>query len=215
MKIALLGAPGSGKTKFARELAKRVDDLGPFKLVDNYVPKLEKRTGLSFGHFATYVPNLMVATERIAAEEAAGPNTITCGTIFESIAYTALHSSVASQKAPAQRLERARAEATLQAMGMLVADTFNYKYAFYLPYKRKREGWNQTLNDLLPTVWGEFFYYISRLDLTFEKNLDLAETVIREMEKEDSESVENQVTPDEQPAVRTSEQAGPPGGEEA
>lgn len=199
MKIALLGAPGSGKTKIARALSKELSEFGPFKIIDNYVPKLERRFDFAYGHFASYVPNLSVALERIGLENAAGENFITCGTIFETISYLSLHITVANRFAPEGQLELARAGATMSALGMMVADTFNYDYAFRLPYKKPQDDWDGDLDVLIPQILEEFYYYVSPLDLTFKKNLELASGIIRQIEKEKSEQAET--TEDDEPSV--------------
>lgn len=188
MKIALLGAPKSGKSKFAKALAKELADVAELKVIDNYVNKLSKRSDTAMSHFASYIPNLMVATERVALENAAGDNFITCGTIFDTISYTVLHGRAASKFADEAQAEAARASATLGAMGMLVADTFKYDYAFYLPYKKDKDDWNGDLNRLIPLMVEQHYYYVTSLDGTLEENVDLATTVIRKLEKEKNET---------------------------
>src|SRR5438105_13754832 len=102
MKIAVIGAPGSGKSKFARELRKNLNGSDhvdeKFGITDRYVEKLAKRTGLAFGHFAGYPENFMVIGERLAAEYATGlqfQNQIVCGTVIDTTVYCAMHGDVA------------------------------------------------------------------------------------------------------------------------
>src|ERR1700733_12132818 len=90
MKVALLGPPGSGKTKIANRLRKLLD--GQWKVVDNYIDTLVRRTGQPFGVNVNYYGHLAAITARMVAEweaENKGLNTITCGSIFESIIYAA------------------------------------------------------------------------------------------------------------------------------
>lgn len=188
MKIALLGAPGAGKTRIARELrAALAEKYGAFVLIDNYVQQLEKRTNFAYGHFASYVPNLTVALDRTGIENKhADNNTITCGTIFDTISYTILHGREAARFSPEGQLEMVRANATLGTMGMLVADTFNYNYAFYLPYsekaKTKRSKLDVILDATIPLIVEENFMHITRLEGTIKEKVDFAVQIIDKLE---------------------------------
>lgn len=199
MRIGLVGAPGSGKTKFANALTKELDEYD-LSIIDRYVPKFSKRYDFAVGHFASFIPNLSIALDRLGLENAAQDNFITCGTIFETMSYLLLHANEANKRSADGRLEVARASATMGAMGMLVTDGTFYDYLFYLPYKTERNDWDGALDKLIPQLVEEFFVYMVKLDLSFTKNIELAAGIIRDIEKEKSEAIET--TSDDEPSVR-------------
>src|ERR1700746_118260 len=95
MKIALIAAPGSGKTAVAKramnKLNKNPQWESKWKVIDGYVEQLSKRTGLPFGEVSTIPHNLAVITDRWVREGEAmhrGFHTITCGSIYESFMYS-------------------------------------------------------------------------------------------------------------------------------
>src|SRR4051812_40126539 len=93
LRIALVGAPQSGKTELAKQLETA---LSPRKavVVDDYVSELGNRTNLAFSHYANYLGNCQVAIARYNAECTAQLKqvaVITCGTVLETTVYSALH----------------------------------------------------------------------------------------------------------------------------
>jgi hypothetical protein len=87
VRIGLTGTVGSGKTKLARRLKKELD--GEWNVVDGYVPKLAKQTGLAYGYFADHTDNLNVAFKRYELERSYPfeANVISCGTPLDTLAY--------------------------------------------------------------------------------------------------------------------------------
>lgn len=145
MKVALLGAPGAGKTRFANKLASRLNEQNdfrtPWKTIDGYVPKLAKRVGHPFGPIfnrLAFPCQVQVVAERWTLEDEAlrrGYNTITCGTIYESVIYAS------AQAIPIPYLgdERMIVEESLiatrmvESLSMLSDIRFDYDCMFYLP----------------------------------------------------------------------------------
>jgi len=195
MKISIAGAPGAGKASFAKKLNTSLLKQGIIaeraKVVDNYVGRLTKRTGWAYGHFAGYVQNLNVATERIVAEYEAlkdHEHIITCGTVFDTLCYAAMHGEVAITKQDEQA-EFARARATMGALGMIAADSYEADYTFYLPYteakvKEEDRSWDVILNDKVPQIIESYFITSIRLDQSEKENVNFATKIIKEWEQE-------------------------------
>lgn len=192
IKIAIAGAAGAGKTKFARKLkvALTEAEICTPHIVDKYVERLGRRTGWAYGHFAGYVLELQIMSERIVAEQEAmktHADIITCGTIFETLCYAALHGRVATTKIEEQ-LEFARMRATMQTLALTINDTFNADYTFYIPYTArkaaKEDGWDGVINAKLPEIIESYFVPAVRLDKSEEDNVKLATTIIKEWEAE-------------------------------
>lgn len=130
--IALIGAPGSGKTKLANQIKRHHKD---YKIIDGYVPKFEKRTNIALSYLAPLVPNIMVAGERLALEHNARDkteNVISCGTTVETIAYATLYSIAAMEHTSDKRTAAVRINATLDAL-LLFTEAWYYHHVFYLP----------------------------------------------------------------------------------
>src|SRR4051794_23575309 len=91
MRIGIIGAPESGKTKFAHELSELLEqNTVPFCVVDEYVNELRDETGLEYGSFGSHVDDLQVAFKRREWELNAilhMSNSITVGTILDSTAH--------------------------------------------------------------------------------------------------------------------------------
>ena len=163
MKIALVGAPESGKTEVAEELAALLDE-GTVAVVDDYVSKLSDATNIAFDHFAGYLNNLQVAFKRLEAEQEAATldcPVITCGTLMETTLYCTLHGQVV-MSAPDTRekqIEFARGDTAGRTLALLVHDSWRYDHVFYLPYadERRDTSWNSILDTDLPSALEQFF----------------------------------------------------------
>jgi hypothetical protein len=169
LKIAILGAPGSGKTELAEALANKFE-TGPTGIVDGYVDRLSDETDLVFGHAAGFTGNLQIAFERIRAEQLSDayhlgvPRRITCGTLVETILYTRLYAEGRLKVAPRSELshEMIRGQNTSAIFGQLIWDTWRYDHVFINPYseaKAEEEGdsWNGMLNSDLISGVEAFF----------------------------------------------------------
>lgn len=98
-KIALAGAPGSGKARLAGALAKELDDASVI-FASDYVAQVEASTDIACeGYVAPYLGDVAVAIQRYGNERVvsnANPSfLITCGTLAETQLYTAISLSLA------------------------------------------------------------------------------------------------------------------------
>lgn len=155
MRIGILGAPGAGKSKLVRALAKE-HGLTP---VDGYVQRLQKATDLALGPWASYSEHFMVAGHRLAAENKAGLDKRVCaGTIIDSIVYAAVKSDVAMAAGPdAARAVYLSAQASMQGLALIYSETWDYDISFWLPYSEEerlaRSGtWEVAIDDAYPAV---------------------------------------------------------------
>src|SRR4051812_50165181 len=90
IRIGLAGVPGSGKSELAAALAERLPNVA---VVDDYVPKIERRVKLALGFHATYIGNLQIALDRAALERSIPKKSeylVTCGTIYDTASYSAV-----------------------------------------------------------------------------------------------------------------------------
>lgn len=152
MKIALLGAPGSGKSKLAQSFGRK---LG-WHVVDGYVDKLQKQTGLAYSNETSFAEEIQVLGARWAAEDAARskyPNTITCGTIYESLIYA---SSILPWAVNEQTMleDQVYIQTMMGAFGAMAMKTFDYHGLFYLPWEdgHDEHSWGAVVNKQIPQV---------------------------------------------------------------
>lgn len=188
MKVALLGAPGSGKTKIAGRIARRLNtEAKSWVVVDGYVDNLRKRTDRQFGPVSDLEDNLMVLSERRIKEDEAvlkQLHTITCGTIYETVIYSAAQSMLIPGLADeGWMLEETQiAQITMQALGILERRTFDYDALFYLPLHKDPEA-EFTWDDVVDAKLGEVLEGFNRLaivlDGTDRQKVDRATEVIR------------------------------------
>lgn len=157
--IALLGSPGSGKSKIAEAIK---DELirgdgqcnecnTPVEIVDNYTRRIEDDGEYEVGLDGGYMANISVAVERYNRERFVGkgmkPKTmITCGTVIETSVYTSQHFERTLRTLPTdeEKMEEAiRMEACVKMLAVLYMDTFKYGKAFYVPTLQppKDERW--------------------------------------------------------------------------
>jgi hypothetical protein len=85
MKVALVGAPKTGKTKLAKEMANE-----RYKVVDNIPQKFARKTGLLLGENADHRVNFALAGFRYAEQVSNGANLILTTTVIDSIFYSTL-----------------------------------------------------------------------------------------------------------------------------
>jgi hypothetical protein len=149
-KVGLLGSPGSGKTRIARRVARRLNtEMKRWVVVDGYVDKLAERTGRTFGEIYSryaFPLNIQVAAERWTLEDevtAKGMNTITCGTIYETFIYAAAQSMVIQHSPDEQWMleETHVSQVMMSALATVSAIRFDYDLLLYLPLAEESHDW--------------------------------------------------------------------------
>jgi hypothetical protein len=200
MKIGLIGAPGAGKSKLAKALAKRYD----LKVVDNYAQKIQKDTDLALGPWVIHSENLMVAGARLAAEyRYVKDDTITAGTIIDSLTYAAVKSDVSLRRDPESvRNTYITAQSAMHALTMMLAETWRYDICFFLPLEesvKKKIGqvWQVTLDTAYPLVLESYgLDYTYTLNGDFKDRLKVAEEAIDLVKTtQDAESTTTETPP--------------------
>lgn len=146
--IALIGAPGSGKTQLASAIANHIyrDEPqcaqcpNPVGRVDNYAFETRDEGEYEIGLNGGYMANIDIACQRYRFERCVGHTEvkwmITCGTVVETAVYTAMHfeRSLALKNTDEEKMQEAqRFQACTSMIATLYMDTFKYEKAFYLP----------------------------------------------------------------------------------
>lgn len=206
MKVALLGSPGAGKSAVARKLTTRLGK--EWRVIDGYVDKLTTRTGHPFGAIfdrSAFRRNVQVIGERWTLEDAAqhkGLNTITCGSIFETIVYAA------AQGMPIQRLgseqlmleEIEIAKQMMSTFGLLASMEFDYDALFYLERKSNTDTWDRVVDAKLPEVLDGQFKQALVLRGTDKEKVQTAYDII--------DTIQNALAKNDQQAVRRGTEGG-------
>lgn len=188
LNIALLGAPGSGKTAVARKtvsLIKRSGgELGEWGVVDAYVDAISRNTGIPLSVSANFPQNLSIVTARWVKEAELyhkGMSVITCGSIYESILYATLPFML---KAPEDMNpgENIFNQVMMQALGALEKTTYHYDAMFFLPFNPKmlaknEHTWGGVINAKIPEVLEGFGKQVIVLD---QKTVDAKASVVVE-----------------------------------
>lgn len=197
MKIGVVGAPESGKSVYARKLATSIVKRGILdkrpKIIDGYVDDLAKRTDRAYGHLATYPLNFQVMFERWTREleaEKEGRDSITCGTLYETMIYSAFH----TMKVQDDIEERLQARAAMTAIGMFETLITNYDFLVYLP-SRGIDSISHTYGDVVDRKIPEV------LESYFKKFIDLRNTNQTNEVKFTTDVIQKYLTQDEQPPV--------------
>ena len=137
MKLAVLGAPGSGKTPFADDLTQLLEDPdNPFYMIDDYVRDLQVTGGLEYGLFGSHVDDMQVVFKRREYELVvdAEHSSITCGTVLDSTAHCFARAEDAARNRREVGIQAERLRTIAGTFGLLYTETWDYDYAFYLPY---------------------------------------------------------------------------------
>jgi len=142
LRIGLSGVQGAGKSLLAADIKSALEKTGKYKsikIIDDYIPEIEKETDLALGFFGTYIGNIYAALGRATRErEAIKDNdvVITCGTIFETASYMAKQLEgefrlLTSDEEKAEHMRRA--EASMKFISCLYVDTVKYDHILHLP----------------------------------------------------------------------------------
>lgn len=210
LKIAIIGAPGSGKSTVARKAQSLLKVDNPkWAVVDGYINELTRKTGITFGAGANFPHNFSVITTRWIKEAEHyhnGVSTITCGTIYESILYSTFPTMF---KTPEEMNQNPREQlfnqVMMQMLGAIESTTYDYDAMFFLPYATKdiptdesKFGWDHVVNAKLPEVLDAFQKKVVLLDQKTAKAK--AETIV-EVVKKLEEFYANIAPTNDQPAV--------------
>lgn len=153
--IALIGAPGSGKTDLATALITRIEagepkceQCPPNALgVDLYANEARDQGEYEIGLDGGYMANISVAVARYNNERIIGHRMkpklmITCGTVIETAVYTAMNfeRSLAIKNTDEEKMEEAkRFQGCTSMLAVMFMDMFKYERSFYLPSPTKPE----------------------------------------------------------------------------
>ena len=153
--IALVGAPGSGKTDLMKAIIEKeyaddppCDQCPPKAVgVDSYANEARDLGDYEIGLNGGYMANISIAVARYNNERIIGNRVkpdlmITCGTVIESAVYTAMHfeRSLALKNTDEEKMEEAkRFQGCTSMLAVMFMDMFLYEKAFYLPTPTKPE----------------------------------------------------------------------------
>lgn len=191
LKIALVGAPSSGKTALALALR---DTLG-YEVIDDYIAGIEERSDNSLGHFASYLGNLQAAigrweAERRAHREAQGDNGafITCGSIIETLVYNGVQALVQAHADSEAMTLRAiqndkRSSLSMILLGIITHDTWDYDHAFYLPLPDDASDEDKLVDKYIIETAETVDIQLTTLPLTTEAQLPVVLQEVLENEK--------------------------------
>ena len=215
LRISLLGAPGSGKSTFATALAKelRAQKGNPkstksVKVVDKYVERLRACIPEDINAFdihATYPQNLQIQFERWTKEQKAersGAETlIVCGSIYETILYTALRINSDLTLGADKELQH-YGRVMMECLGVTQTLTSVTDLLLFLPYdektlKAKGKSYDTVINEKLPEVVAGYYRPLTVLQGTTKKKVIDAVNAVKAIE--DWKSL--QPTLDDEPTV--------------
>ena len=159
MRIAIIGAPGSGKTDLGRSITRSLnrDHQGGWKLIDNYVDKLSQRTGVTYNAQSGYIENVTIMTTRWLLEDEAAYqqfNTISCGSIYETFVYAAMLNTTPAADEQA-RLFQHHLVSTMMNFFSIVEPSGRYDQVFFLPLSQERlqeHSWDVVLDSKIPDI---------------------------------------------------------------
>lgn len=195
-RIALTGAPGSGKSALATALLPENTSYRPARRVrhiDGYADGLRSRTQWAFGYYGGWIANLAVAFERTTLEEQQArlmemgdypgegePVLITCGTLVDTIAYTAMTMNVnhVDESNPGEN-DYLRVSNTMHMLGMLFHDTWpgRYDHVFYLPTSSE-QPLDRHLSVEIQAALNQLGTPYVELPLSFQEQLDVLATTL-------------------------------------
>jgi len=174
IRIAIVGAPGSGKSAFAKALVAELKERDKsVRLVDGYVQKLQKKTGYAFDIFATVPQNLQILFHRWTleqeAEKAGCDILVTAGSLYETILYGAMRINSDAVLQPKDKTLQVHGRVGMETFGMIQSLIATHDLLFYLPYTEKQiakkgRSYDVAVNDKLPEVADGYFRMLNVLE---------------------------------------------------
>lgn len=148
MRICVIGAPKSGKTKFAKAKAQELQ----IKLLDNLPKKYITKTGLALGRVSDYRVDVMFSSHILELENKYKEDgyVITASPIY-TLAHFALKANYIDND-DQEGVNRVLWSSIFLAQ--VVQDSLWYDETYYLPYKGKDE-YNQALDKSIRQVMAD------------------------------------------------------------
>lgn len=184
----LVGAPESGKTELARQVATALDNCG---IVDDYIDVITKRSDIAMSHFATYIGNMMCAVGRLEHERTAAKqwdNLVVCGSLIETSVYQAInaytHATTTDDPGFREASDK-RTQVTMVWLSMLRADSWDYDLAFYLPFSEEYKTeddhkWSSVVDDQIKAAAEAFDIDLITLPTDSDARLEIVLEKVRE-----------------------------------
>jgi hypothetical protein len=95
MNVGLIGIPGTGKSRLAEGAADKLGEDYDLEIVDAVAEDLSDYLGgIEISHRSSFIPNLMMATERekrLQHLRANNQDFISCGTLIDSVCYSSAY----------------------------------------------------------------------------------------------------------------------------
>lgn len=145
MKVCIIGAPKSGKTKFAKQKADEIN----VKLIDNLPQKYIKKTGLALGHNSDYRVDMMFMSNILENEYKHKDDGYV---ITSSALYTLAHFVFKANFVGNDEEKMMRLLWPSALLNQVINDSLWYDEIYYLPYKGKEEI-NQEMDKAIRQVF--------------------------------------------------------------
>lgn len=148
MNIAIVGPPGSGKTKFANKIKSHLNQQNKggarvAETVDGYAQKLAKSTDLALGPWSNWSESYMVAGVRRAEElkvRRKHEHVITVGTILDTMYYCGITAQAQASVDGNTDQTRLAIAAAMGGIGVWFRSDWDYDIAFTLAVT-KGDNW--------------------------------------------------------------------------